>query len=126
MKISYLVVTLAALLATESAFALRCGTNLINRGDPQIRVLKLCGEPVTVQSRVIFREGLPSPRRRYMRDTSNYRRSTDDELLLHNKSIVEVQIEEWVYNFGPNRLMKQIRFEDGRVVSIDGLGYGFN
>jgi hypothetical protein len=33
--------------------------------------------------------------------------------------------EVWTYNFGPSRLMQRIRFENGVVVKIESLGYGF-
>jgi hypothetical protein len=34
-------------------------------------------------------------------------------------------VEVWIYNFGPNKLMQRIRFEDGVVVRIESLGYGY-
>jgi hypothetical protein len=37
---------------------------------------------------------------------------------------VEVPVESWVYDFGPNTLMRRLRFEDGRLAAIDTLGYG--
>ncbi len=37
----------------------------------------------------------------------------------------DVKIEIWTYNFGPNKFMERIRFEDGIVTSIEALGYGF-
>jgi hypothetical protein len=37
----------------------------------------------------------------------------------------DVQVEIWTYNFGPNKLLQRIRFENGIVVKIDSLGYGF-
>jgi hypothetical protein len=39
---------------------------------------------------------------------------------------VEIQIEVWTYNFGPDRLIERIWFEDGVVVNIESLGYGYN
>ncbi len=39
---------------------------------------------------------------------------------------VTADIEVWTYNFGPDRLMQRIQFDaDGRVASIESLGYGF-
>ncbi len=38
----------------------------------------------------------------------------------------EVVVEEWTYNFGPRRLMRVIRFENGLVTSIRQLGYGYH
>jgi hypothetical protein len=37
----------------------------------------------------------------------------------------EVPVDIWVYNLGPNKLMRRIRFEDGVVVAIETLGYGY-
>ena len=37
----------------------------------------------------------------------------------------EISVEVWTYNFGPDRLMPRIRFENGVVVSIASLGYEF-
>jgi hypothetical protein len=38
---------------------------------------------------------------------------------------IEIPVDVWVYNLGPSKLMRRIRFEDGRVVAIDTLGYGY-
>lgn len=35
-------------------------------------------------------------------------------------------VEIWTYNFGPNQLMERVRIENGLVVQIDSLGYGYN
>ena len=39
---------------------------------------------------------------------------------------IEIPVEVWLYNRGSDKPMQQIRFEDGRVVSIESLGYGYN
>jgi len=36
-----------------------------------------------------------------------------------------VQVEEWVYNLGPQRFLRIVRFEDGRVVKVETGGYGY-
>jgi hypothetical protein len=41
-------------------------------------------------------------------------------------TVADVQIEFWTYNFGPNLLMERLRIEDGVVVEVQSLGYGFN
>ena len=38
---------------------------------------------------------------------------------------VSVVQERWLYNFGPRRLMREITFQDGLIVQIRTLGYGF-
>ncbi len=39
---------------------------------------------------------------------------------------IEVPVETWLYNLGPNKLMRRISFEGGYVVDIETLGYGYN
>jgi uncharacterized protein YvpB len=39
---------------------------------------------------------------------------------------VEIPVEVWLYNFGSDKLMQQIRFEDGRVVKIETLDFGYD
>ena len=39
---------------------------------------------------------------------------------------IEVPVESWVYNFGPNKLMRRVIFEGGYVTAIETLGYGYN
>jgi len=42
------------------------------------------------------------------------------------EDFIEIPVETWIYNLGPNKLMRSIRFEGGFVVDIDTLGYGYN
>ncbi|WP_348946394.1 DUF2845 domain-containing protein [Chitinibacter sp. FCG-7] len=34
------------------------------------------------------------------------------------------EVSEWLYNFGPDRLMLQLRFLDGQLQDVKTLGYG--
>ncbi len=117
-----LLLLLLAIGFAEPAFALRCGNKLVQRGDPIPKVLKYCGEPVATQQRSIVRRGIP--RSRVFRDR-NLRRYSEDELLINDRSYVEVLVEEWTYNFGPRKLMRIIRFENGLVADVTELGYGY-
>ena len=38
---------------------------------------------------------------------------------------VTVDVEEWVYNLGPTRFMRILRFENGILKSIRNGGYGY-
>jgi hypothetical protein len=38
----------------------------------------------------------------------------------------DFQVEFWTYNLGPNLLMERIRIENGIVVDVQSLGYGFD
>ena len=39
--------------------------------------------------------------------------------------IEEVVVEEWTYNLGPYQFMRLVRIENGRVVEVKPLGYGY-
>jgi hypothetical protein len=106
--------TLAVLLslaAASPAYAFRCGSHLITEGDPRSKVVAYCGDPTEVQS-----------------TTSVLRRPVtwiNGRPYTVGDGFIEIPIEVWVYNLGPSKLMRQIRFEGGRVVAIDTLGYGY-
>ena len=117
------IATAGALLAADPALALRCKGKLVSEGDPQSKVLKYCGEPEATLTRMVYRAGVP--RARFRVGNTDSRLSADRELLFADRAYEEVVITEWTYNFGPRRLMGQIRFENGLVRSITQLGYGY-
>lgn len=93
-----------------SADGFRCGTRLIVEGSTRGEVVARCGEPSEVEQRSILR------RPAYWRHGRRYFLS--DEL-------IETPVEFWTYNLGPNKLMRRLRLEDGVVVEIETLGYGY-
>jgi hypothetical protein len=99
-----------ALLWGAPAQAFRCGNALIVEGDPRSKVVNRCGEPTEVERKSILRRPVIW---RYGRP---YHVGSDE---------IEVPVEFWTYNLGPNKLMRRIRCEDGIVVSIETLGYGW-
>lgn len=103
------VLALLAAGATAAADALRCGNRVISRGDHATRVLRYCGEPTAVQSWVTHR-GVVGFGNLYHPDIG---------------FVEEVLVEEWTYNFGPRRLMRQVRLENGIVEDVELLGYGY-
>jgi hypothetical protein len=123
-----LFVAAALGLLAEPALALRCQGKIITAGDPEAKVRRFCGEPTSVQQRMIYRGGTPRPRvyREVMAgDELSQISSTREELLIHDRSVVEVLVEEWTYNFGPYKLMRLVRFENGLVTEVHQLGYGY-
>lgn len=99
----------ALLLAAAPAHAFRCGNRIVSRGDHVTKLLQFCGEPVTVQSRLTQRTF-----------------TTDGGRIYPFPGFVEdVVVEEWTYNFGPYQLMRQVRLENGFVVDMKNLGYGY-
>jgi hypothetical protein len=87
----------------------RCGDRLVSEGDKADRVRERCGAPSETRVErklvppVVWRNGRP------IRVPGGDR---------------EVIVEFWTYNLGPNRLMRQLKLEEGIVVEIKILGYG--
>jgi hypothetical protein len=108
---SALAALLLALAVPASADGLRCGSRLVTSGDPRTKVRHFCGEPADVQTYYIQRR--PS-------FTSGGRSYS------YGNGYVEIPVEVWTYNFGPYKLMRQIRFVDGVVDEIESLGYGYH
>lgn len=98
----------ATLLLTGPARAdsMRCGSRLMTDGDPMAKVEAYCGRPAGIERREIVRSysyhhGIPV------------------------RGSFEVAVEFWTYNFGPNKLMYRLRFEDGLLVEVETLGHGY-
>jgi len=128
-KISLFLTNLVFLFAYQAAQpamadTMRCDRTLVTRGDSQGEVLAACGEPMFASQRKIYRSGIPS--RRLMNFSPNrlYHNLTSRELVHHDRSVVEVPVDVWTYNFGPRQFMREITFMDGRVLGIETLGYG--
>ena len=109
---------LLGLAAFASAFAapaladgMRCGSRLIRDGDVRAEVRAFCGEPADVQTRTILR-----------RPVYNFQ----GRLLYSGDGLIEIPVETWTYNFGPNKLMRRVRFIDGIVDEVETLGYGYH
>ena len=118
-----LVLSLAA--ADAHADYMRCERELISRGDHQGEVLAACGEPLIVSQRTIYRSGFPNRRLRSLSLGNGYYSDiTSGELIYHDRSVVEVPVDVWTYNFGPRTFMREVTFIDNRVTAIKTLGYG--
>jgi Protein of unknown function (DUF2845) len=103
-------IALAALLfAAAPAHAFRCGSRIVSRGDHVSKLLQFCGEPATVQQRLAQRAF-----------------TTDNGRIYAFRGFVEdVLVEDWTYNLGPYQLMRLVRLENGFVVDVKNLGYGY-
>jgi len=98
-------------LAAAPAGAFYCGSNLVLEGDYAPQVLQKCGEPNYRQSRVEFRSVV-------------LRGSGVQQPGLDIVNQVQVNIDEWTYDFGTHRFMEALYFENGRLLSIKDLSYG--
>jgi hypothetical protein len=99
--------TVLLVLAVTPAHAFRCGTRIITRGDHADKILRFCGEPVSVQTRI--------SQRSYVSDFGR----------VFPGVVEEIVIEEWTYNLGPHQLIRVVRLENGFVADIRHLGYGY-
>lgn len=96
-----------AFAGPAAADSMRCGTKLMTDGDPVDKVQSYCGPPASIERREILRPW-------------GYQRG----VTVH--STYEVSVEIWTYNFGPNKLMYRLRFEDGLLVDVDTLSHGYH
>jgi hypothetical protein len=106
-------VLILGLLASSSAFAaFRCGSKLVSEGDTRSEVAAKCGEPDDVinQSSVSRRPVIWTRGRPYY----------------IGEDYIEIPVENWIYNLGPSKLMRKLRFEGGVLTEIETLGHGYN
>jgi hypothetical protein len=112
MKRAVLVLALSLLAASPSFAAFRCGVKLVSEGDTRSEVAAKCGEPTeVVAQRSVFRRPVIWTR---------------NGPYFIGEDLVEVPVEAWIYNLGPNKLMRRLRFEGGVLAEIETLGYGYN
>jgi hypothetical protein len=106
--------TLLTVLAwpAQAGETLRCGSKLVGSGDSRALVRARCGVPDDVSSSTILRRAFAAREAR--------------RTLVGAEQLVEVQVEQWVYNFGPNRLMRRLKFVDGILEDIETLDYGYH
>lgn len=106
-----LTVVAGALAAPAHADSMRCGSRLIRDGDARTEVRAFCGEPADVQTRTILRR-------------PTY--TVGGRIFYSGDGLIEIPVETWTYNFGPNKLMRRVKFVDGVVDDVETLGYGYN
>ncbi len=91
------------------ATAFYCGRRLMTFGDPQYKVQRVCGDPADRQWRMTYRA-----------------RSFSDPVRGAPVTVYEsVVTEVWLYDFGPQRFVQAVTFENGRVVAVQPLSYGY-
>ncbi len=111
MKTSLAALVLGCLPCLSVADSVECGNRIITRGSSSAELAAFCGDPAQVNK------------------SSNYvggggRVRGPNGVV--SGAVEEVVVEIWTYNFGPDRLMQRVRIENGIVVQIDSLGYGYN
>ncbi|PPD42160.1 MAG: hypothetical protein CTY15_12535 [Methylocystis sp.] len=93
-----------------------CGVNLVHEGLRKIEVLQRCGPPA--YSDAVYESRFLTP------NTTFPRPLVGSILASPLAGWQQVAVEEWVYNLGPTQFMRQLIFENGRLIEIRSLGYG--
>lgn len=88
---------------------LQCGTALVGTGETRDQVRAKCGAPVTIERGTAF---VPSMA------------WVNGVPVAAGSTLIEVPVELWLYNFGPDQPLRRVRFESGRVVAIESLDSG--
>ena len=70
-----------------------------------------CGPPTEITRSTTFREPIVWRQGRPIRVAGG---------------LLEIAVETWTYNLGPSSFMRRLRFEDGELVNIETLGYGYH
>lgn len=97
---SLMVLMSGVMLAPPQAMAdsMRCDSRIVTVEARAADILAACGEP---DFRDVF--SYPVPR----------------------GAGVLADVEQWTYNFGPNKLLHVLKLRNGRLIRIDRQGYGF-
>ena len=94
-----------------------CNSNIIKTGDRSYDVLRKCGEPAHVNRWEELRG---------RREPGSFQLEPEKRIQIGPLFVQElVIIEEWEYNPGPNKFIRYLRFENGRLVSITTGDYGY-
>jgi Protein of unknown function (DUF2845) len=109
MKAAMLALCLALAPLAAYADGMRCGNALITQGDDLLRVQHECGDPTYATQYTVYAS----------------QPLYDGFLRVYSDITVPVQVEEWTYNLGPTRFMRKLRFENGQLITIQSLSYGY-
>jgi hypothetical protein len=109
----------ASLTGPAAADSLSCNDRIVDTGDSLYQVRATCGDPDAALHHVEYRTvrvRVPAP----CHDERGHR-CCDAEV----ERTVEVLVDDWTYDFGRQRFIEFLHFEDGRLVSINEGGYGY-
>lgn len=110
----------AIALLPEQAHAFRCKSKLVLDGMHEQEVVSICGAPAS-------RRHLGHAVRSYPYGGYSFGLGGNNRLRSgHRVFSEEVVVTEYVYNFGPRKLMRRLIFEGGILVEIETLGYGYS
>ncbi|MFK7992360.1 MAG: DUF2845 domain-containing protein [Sandaracinaceae bacterium] len=88
-----------------------CQNRIVRQGDAGSRVASLCGEPTQIVRRTVVR-------------SRSVHRQLPNGTVVSDTVSFDVPVEEWTYDFGPQRFVRVVVIENGQVVQIQTHGYG--
>lgn len=88
----------------------QCQPRQISEGMSSYRLLRICGEPASRDAIQVL-----APPRPLLRPPQNY-----------PQTVVPIQRELWVYNFGSRHFLREVTLENGRVVQVANGRRGFD
>ena len=118
--ISIALITMVLLLTSTSAFGFRCGRKIVSENMHEAQVIRACGSPTTSRHIGYAVRGVYLPVRRTVSPGM-----TVEHFPGYGRFVEEVALTEYVYNFGPRKLMRRLIFEGGVLVKIETIGYGY-
>jgi hypothetical protein len=107
-----------AICPSARADSLACNGRIVSTGDSRYEVKAVCGEPDDASQRVEYRTlrgRVAGPCRR-----------VDGKITCSEtrEQVIEVVIDEWIYDFGRNRFIEYLTFEQGKLLSVRTGSYG--
>lgn len=112
------VLAVSLLVLSDPSYALRCGHRIVKDGMREAEVRAICGEPASVRHLGFVLRSYPYSQRPHS--------GGGVEMYWGGRSFhQELAVTELVYNFGPRKLMRVLRFEGDRLKSVDTAGYGY-
>jgi hypothetical protein len=91
-----------------------CGGRVVDVGDHMAEVQSKCGEPDFVTQRI---------EKRIVRRTFKVQRGPVEEWVTEEVQ-VDVPLDEWTYDFGPNTFLRFVTFENSRIIDVRTGQYG--
>jgi Protein of unknown function (DUF2845) len=118
-KARLLAILLLLSVSPTTALAFYCGRSIINEGKSIDYVLDKCGQPSYSQEHTEYRVLRYTPPASYPGIVPAPYPGIVEE------RAIPIIIQEWKYNFGPNRLMRYLRFENGILKETESIGRGY-
>jgi hypothetical protein len=103
------------LAGNAQADSLSCKNRIVSSGDSTYQVRSICGEPDATTRRVemrTVRHNVPVPCPGGGRCWTSVERT------------IEITVDEWTYDFGRQRFIQYLTFENGRLARVQSGSYG--